>query len=73
MMLERYVAKILPKTGSHVEFQPTWWGILDCKLDEFVEVEGSDGFMRTPLKFSNPESARYEAQKRNMGLTWGDA
>lgn len=73
MTLERYVAKILPKRGSRVEFQSTWWGILDCKLDEFVEVEGADGYEKRPVRFMNKEAAEYEARKRNLGMTWSDA
>lgn len=73
MMLERYVAKVLPRLPGEPEFRTPWWGILDCELDEFVEVEGAGGYKKTPMRFSNPESARYGARKRNMGLTWGDA
>lgn len=72
-MLERYVAKILPTRSS--DFEPTWWGVLDCKKDAFVEHEVIDSYgcaVTMPLRFENSESARYEARIRNMTMTMKD-
>jgi nitrous oxide reductase accessory protein NosL len=68
-MWERYRAKLLP--GAYQLFK---WGILDCKADDFVvdpERVGGNG-ETVLLKFRNKEAAEYEAQKRNMTMTYGD-
>lgn len=65
MYFERYVAKLLPGVRPSRK-----WGVLDCKLDEFVEREGT--VRGALLQFEHKEAAVYEAAKRNAGQTAGD-
>jgi hypothetical protein len=75
MMPTRYTPEPLPKKTRNPEFELSWWGILDAKLDKFVEhvVEnGCGNETKMPRRFEHRQAAAYAAQILEQERTFGD-